>query len=153
MERPTYMLGVVVDDHDMGVTHIVRGEDHMVSAFRQDWLYKALGWSTPAMANVPLIFDESGNRLSKRAGLGSVRALFAQGYLPQAVASYLMGLGWAGGEDQCLSIDEAAKIFRLEDLSVSPARLSLDKLANINMRAMRDISPDALLARLARIRR
>ena len=116
---PTYMLAVVVDDHDMGVTHIIRGDDHLTNGARQKQIYEALGWSVPVMAHIPLIHGPDGSKLSKRHGALGVDAYRAMGYLPAAMRNYLVRLGWAHGDQEIFSTEEMIAAF---DLPRSAAR-------------------------------
>ncbi|MEO1406023.1 MAG: glutamate--tRNA ligase [Pseudomonadota bacterium] len=129
---PTYMLAVVEDDHDMGVTHIIRGDDHLRNAFRQKPIYEALGWDVPVFAHVPLIHGPDGAKLSKRHGAQSVGDYRDMGYLPEAVCNYLTRLGWAHGDMELFSMAEAAEVFDLSGIGKAPARLDFDKLSATN---------------------
>ena len=130
---PTYMLAVVVDDHDMGVTHVIRGDDHLINAGRQTQLYQALGWDVPDWAHVPLIHGPDGKKLSKRHGALGVEAYAEMGYLPSGLRNYLMKLGWAHGDDEIFLTDDAlTNVFSLDGINSSPARLDFDKMAFIN---------------------
>ncbi|MGE0046529.1 MAG: glutamate--tRNA ligase [Hyphomonadaceae bacterium] len=144
---PTYMLAVVVDDHDMGVTHVIRGDDHLTNAARQIAIYRAMEWSGPAFAHVPLIHGPDGAKLSKRHGDLGVEAYRDLGYLPEGLAAYLIRLGWSPGHDDILSLEEAAKVFDLARVVRSPARLDFEKLANVNAHFIR-LADDARLAQL-----
>ena len=104
---PTYMLAVVVDDHDMGVTHVIRGDDHLNNAFRQYHLFQACGWPVPAIAHIPLIHGPDGAKLSKRHGALGLEAYRDEGYLPEALRNYLLRLGWAHGDDEIISTEQA----------------------------------------------
>ncbi|MFN8912579.1 MAG: glutamate--tRNA ligase, partial [Alphaproteobacteria bacterium] len=108
---PTYMLAVVVDDHDMGVTHIIRGDDHLTNAFRQTHIYKGMGWYIPAFGHMPLIHDKHGKKLSKRTGALGVDEYRKLGYLPEAVANHLLRLGWSHGDDEIISMEQAIEWF------------------------------------------
>src|SRR5690242_789446 len=119
---PTYMLAVVVDDHDMGVTHIIRGDDHLNNGARQTQIYQALGWNVPIMAHIPLIHGPDGSKLSKRHGALGVDAYRAMGYLPIAMRNYLVRLGWAHGDQEIFSSEEMIKAFDLPQIGRSPAR-------------------------------
>jgi len=120
---PTYMLAVVVDDHNMGVTHVVRGDDHLINAGRQTLIYQALGWDVPDWAHVPLIHGPDGKKLSKRHG----------GYLPGGLRNYLLKLGWSHGDEELFfTDDEIAKVFTLDGINAAPARLDFDKMDFIN---------------------
>ena len=129
---PTYMLAVVVDDHDMGVTHIIRGDDHLTNAARQITIYNALGWDLPEMAHMPLTHGPDGAKLSKRHGALGVDAYRKMGYLPEAMANYLARLGWAHGDDEVFSMDQLAEWFTLEAMNKGAARFDFVKLGNLN---------------------
>ena len=148
---PTYMLAVVVDDHDMGVTHIIRGDDHLTNAARQLQIYTALGWSVPVMAHIPLIHGPDGSKLSKRHGALGVDAYRAMGYLPAAMRNYLVRLGWSHGDQEIFSTEEMIKAFDLAQIGRSPARFDFARLENLNGHYLRQ-TPDAeLLAQLERV--
>ncbi|MGF1475044.1 MAG: glutamate--tRNA ligase [Geminicoccaceae bacterium] len=142
---PTYMLSVVVDDHDSGVTHVIRGDDHLNNAFRQLQLYRALGWAEPVHAHVPLIHGPDGAKLSKRHGALGVDAYREMGFLPEALCNYLLRLGWAHGDDEIISRDRAIQWFGLDGVGRSPARLDLDKLAAVNAHYLRASSNERLV--------
>jgi glutamyl-tRNA synthetase len=129
---PTYMLSVVVDDHDMGITHIIRGNDHMRNASRQALLYIAMGWDIPVFAHIPLIHGPDGAKLSKRHGALGVDAYRDMGYLPEAVRNYLCRLGWSHGDDEIFSTTQAIEWFSLEGINKSASRFDFQKLENIN---------------------
>ena len=129
---PTYMLAVVVDDHDMGVTHIIRGDDHLTNAARQTQIYQALGWPVPAMAHIPLIHGPDGSKLSKRHGALGVDAYRAMGCLPAAMRNYLVRLGWSHGDQEIFSTEEMIAAFDLAHVGRSPARFDFAKLENLN---------------------
>jgi glutamyl-tRNA synthetase len=129
---PTYMLSVVVDDHDFGVTHIIRGDDHLTNAFRQSQLYNAMGWDIPVFAHVPLIHGPDGKKLSKRHGALGVDAYRDMGYLPETLRNYLLRLGWSHGDDEIISTEQATAWFDLDGIGRSPARLDFARLANLN---------------------
>lgn len=129
---PTYMLSVVVDDVDMGITHIIRGDDHLTNAARQSQLYAALGWTPPEFAHVPLIHGPDGAKLSKRHGALGVEAYRDMGYLPEAMRNYLVRLGWSHGDDEVFSTEQAIEWFGLENIGKSPARFDFAKLENLN---------------------
>ena len=145
---PTYMLAVVVDDHDMGVTQIIRGDDHLTNAARQTQIYDALGWSVPGMAHIPLIHGPDGAKLSKRHGALGVDAYRALGYLPQAVRNYLLRRGWAQGDREFFSMPEMVEAFDLGGIGRSPARFDFAKLENVNGHVMRAASDTDLMAAL-----
>ncbi len=142
--NPTYMLAVVVDDHDMGVTHIIRGDDHLTNGARQSQIYQALGWKVPVMAHIPLIHGPDGSKLSKRHGALGVDAYRAMGYLPAAMRNYLVRLGWAHGDQEIFTTDEMIAAFDLPAIGRSPARFDFAKLENLNGHYMRQ-SGDAEL--------
>jgi len=129
---PTYMLAVVVDDHDMGVTHVIRGDDHLTNAFRQTQLYQALGWDTPTFAHIPLIHGSDGAKMSKRHGALGVNAYRDQGFLPAALRNYLLRLGWSHGDEEIISTDQAIEWFDLSSVGRSPAKFDFAKLTNLN---------------------
>jgi glutamyl-tRNA synthetase len=145
---PTYMLAVVVDDHDMGVTDIIRGDDHLTNAARQMQIYNALGWPPPAMAHIPLIHGADGAKLSKRHGALGVDAYRAMGYLPEALRNYLVRLGWSHGDKEFFSTAEMIEHFDLAHVGRSPARFDFTKLESMNghyIRAARDLDLVAAL--------
>src|SRR5215472_17280820 len=125
---PTYNLSVVVDDHDMGITHVIRGDDHLNNAFRQTQIYRALDWPVPQFAHVPLIHDESGRKMSKRRGTVAVDAYRDMGYLPEALRNYLMRLGWSHGDDEIIPLDKAIEWFDITDVNRGAARFDQVKL-------------------------
>lgn len=145
---PTYMLAVVVDDHDMGVTHIIRGDDHLNNAFRQLPIYRAMGWEEPSYAHIPLIHGADGAKLSKRHGALGVDAYRDElGLLPEAVSNYLLRLGWGHGDDEIISREQAIEWFDLAGVGKSPSRFDLKKLENLNGHYIR-ASDDSRLAEL-----
>jgi glutamyl-tRNA synthetase len=144
---PTYMLSVVVDDHDMGVTHIIRGDDHLVNAARQTQLYRALGWAVPEFAHIPLIHGPDGAKLSKRHGALGVDAYREMGFLPEALRNYLLRLGWSHGDDEIISTEQAIAWFDLDAVGKGAARFDLARLTNLNAHYLR-ATDDRMLARL-----
>ena len=130
--NPTYMLAVVVDDHDMGVTQVIRGDDHLTNAARQRQIFDALGWAAPAMAHIPLIHGADGAKLSKRHGALGVDAYRDLGYLPAALRNYLVRLGWSHGDQEVFSTEEMIAAFDLKAIGRSPARFDFAKLENLN---------------------
>ena len=145
---PTYNLSVVVDDHDMGITHVIRGDDHLTNAARQTQIYKAMGWETPTFAHVPLIHGPDGAKLSKRHGALGVEAYRAMGYLPAALRNYLVRLGWSHGDDEIMSTEDMIRWFDLDAIGRSAARFDFVKLENLNGHYLRE-TPDAeILSRL-----
>jgi glutamyl-tRNA synthetase len=149
--NPTYMLAVVVDDHDMGVTHIIRGDDHLTNAARQKQIYEALGWSVPVMAHIPLIHGPDGAKLSKRHGALGIEAYRAMGYLPEAMRNYLVRLGWAHGDQEIFSTEELIKAFDLAAIGRAPARLDLAKLDNLNGHYIRQMADQDLVAEIEKL--
>jgi glutamyl-tRNA synthetase len=133
---------VVVDDHDMAITHVIRGDDHLTNAARQAQIFKALGWNTPVYAHVPLIHGPDGAKLSKRHGALGVEAYRAMGYLPAALRNYLVRLGWSHGDAEIMSTDEMIAWFDLEAIGRSPARFDFAKLGNLNGQYLR-AAPEA----------
>ena len=148
---PTYMLAVVVDDHDMGVTHIIRGDDHLTNAARQTQIYQALGWPVPAMAHIPLIHGPDGSKLSKRHGALGVDAYRAMGYLPAAMRNYLVRLGWSHGDQEIFSTDEMIAAFDLAHVGRSPARFDFAKLENLNGYYLRQAGDAQLVDEIERL--
>ena len=142
--NPTYMLAVVVDDHDMGVTHVIRGDDHLTNAARQTQIYQALGWKTPVWAHIPLIHGPDGAKLSKRHGALGVDAYRAMGYLPAALRNYLVRLGWSQGDKEFFATDEIIAAFDLPAIGRSASRFDYAKLENMNGHFMRAMSDDEL---------
>ena len=128
---PTYMLAVVVDDHDMGITHVIRGDDHLQNAARQTMVYQAMGWDIPVWAHIPLIFGPDGKKLSKRHGATGVEEYQAMGYPAAGMRNYLTRLGWSHGDDEFFTTEQAKEWFNLEGIGRSPARLDFKKLENL----------------------
>jgi len=143
--NPTYNLAVVADDHDMGVTHIIRGVDHLTNAARQTQIYRAMGWDVPLMAHVPLIHGPDGAKLSKRHGALGVEAYRAMGYLPEAMRNYLARLGWSHGDDEIFTTDQMIEWFDLDGIGKSAARFDFAKLENLNGHYIRNTPDDVLL--------
>jgi glutamyl-tRNA synthetase len=147
---PTYMLAVVVDDHDMGVTHVIRGDDHLNNAFRQLAIIRAMGWPEPTYAHVPLIHGPDGAKLSKRHGAMGVDAYRDElGLLPEAVNNYLLRLGWGHGDDEIISRDQAIEWFDLPQVGKSPSRFDFKKLENLNGHYIREADDERLVALVA----
>ena len=144
---PTYMLAVVVDDHDMGVTHIIRGDDHLNNAFRQLCIVRAMGWPEPTYAHIPLIHGPDGAKLSKRHGALGVHDYRDMGILPEALFNYLLRLGWGHGDDEIISREQAIAWFDLDHVGKSPSRFDLKKLENLNGHYIRE-ADDERLAKL-----
>jgi glutamyl-tRNA synthetase len=148
---PTYMLAVVVDDHDMGVTHIIRGDDHLTNGARQKHIYDALGWVVPEMAHIPLIHGPDGSKLSKRHGALGVDAYRAMGYLPAAMRNYLVRLGWSHGDQEIFTTEEMIAAFDLAHIGRSPARFDFAKLENLNGHYIRGTAERDLVAALEQV--
>jgi glutamyl-tRNA synthetase len=146
--NPTYMLAVVVDDHDMGVTHVIRGDDHLTNAARQTQIYQALGWKVPSMSHIPLIHGPDGAKLSKRHGALGVDAYREMGYLPVALRNYLLRLGWSHGDQEIFSTQEMIDLFDLGSIGRSAARFDFAKLESLNGLYMRQSSDRDLLEAL-----
>jgi glutamyl-tRNA synthetase len=144
---PTYNFSVVVDDHDMGISHVIRGDDHLTNAFRQTQIYRALGWPEPVFAHVPLIHGPDGAKLSKRHGALGVEAYREMGYLPEALRNYLLRLGWGHGDAEIISTEQAIEWFDIDAVGRAPARFDFVKLANLNGHYIREAA-DARLAEL-----
>ena len=149
--NPTYNLSVVVDDHDMGVTHIIRGVDHLTNAARQTQIYQAMGWQVPSMSHIPLIHGPDGAKLSKRHGALGVEAYRAMGYLPEAMRNYLARLGWSHGDDEIFSTEQMVEWFTLESIGKSAARFDFAKLENLNGRYIRHMADARLLEHLIEV--
>jgi glutamyl-tRNA synthetase len=142
---PTYMLAVVVDDHDMGVSHVIRGDDHLNNAFRQLAIIRSMGWPEPIYAHVPLIHGPDGAKLSKRHGAMGVDAYRDElGLLPEAVGNYLLRLGWGHGDDEIISREQAIEWFDLANVGKSPSRFDFKKLENLNGHYIREANDDRL---------
>jgi glutamyl-tRNA synthetase len=148
---PTYMLAVVVDDHDMKVTHVIRGDDHLTNAARQKQIYDALGWAVPVMAHIPLIHGPDGSKLSKRHGALGVDAYRAMGYLPAALRNYLVRLGWSHGDQEIFSTEEMMAAFDLPQIGRAPARFDFAKLESLNGHYIRNTPDDALLTAVVQL--
>jgi glutamyl-tRNA synthetase len=145
---PTYYLSVVVDDHDMGITHVIRGDDHLNNAFRQTQIYRALDWEPPRFAHVPLIHGPDGAKMSKRHGAIGVEQYRELGYLPEAVRNYLLRLGWSHGDDEIITTEDAIRWFDIADVGRAAARFDQAKLDNINAHYIR-AADDRRLVELA----
>ena len=142
---PTFMLSVVVDDHDMGVTHVIRGDDHLTNTFRQKQIYEALGWTPPIYGHIPLIHGPDGAKLSKRHGALGVEAYKDMGFLPEAICNALLRLGWSHGDDEIISREQAIEWFNVENLGKSASRLDFAKLNNLNGHYIREADNERLL--------
>jgi len=147
----TYMLAVVVDDHDMGITHIIRGDDHLTNAARQIAIYQAFGFDVPSMTHIPLIHGADGAKLSKRHGALGVEAYKDMGYLPESLCNYLLRLGWSHGDDEIISMDQAIEWFNLDALGKSPSKLDFAKMNNLNAHYLRMLDNDSLTSKTVEI--
>ncbi|WP_454628027.1 glutamate--tRNA ligase [Bradyrhizobium cenepequi] len=148
---PTYMLAVVVDDHDMGVTHVIRGDDHLINAARQKQIYDALEWNIPSMSHIPLIHGPDGSKLSKRHGALGVDAYRAMGYLPAALRNYLVRLGWSHGDQEIFSTQEMIEAFDLPAIGRSAARFDFAKLENLNGHYIRHSDDQSLVTQFEKV--
>lgn len=145
---PTYMLAVVVDDHDMGVTHVIRGDDHLNNAFRQLQIIRAMRWDEPAYAHIPLIHGSDGQKFSKRHGAVGVMEYADRGFVPDAMFNYLLRLGWGHGDDEIISRDQAEQWFDLDAVNRAPSRFDENKLLSLNAHYLRAMRDDALVEML-----
>ncbi len=145
---PTYMHSVVVDDHDMGITHVIRGDDHLTNAFRQRQLYEAMGWPVPAFAHIPLIHGADGAKMSKRHGALAIGAYRDEGYLPEALRNYLLRLGWGHGDEEIISDAQAVEWFDIANVGKNPARFDFAKLDSLNAHYLRQRDDESLVAAL-----
>lgn len=143
---PTYLHAVVVDDHDMGITHVIRGDDHLTNTFRQAQIYDAMGWARPEFAHLPLIHGPDGGKLSKRHGAVSTLQFRDEGYLPEALCNYLLRLGWGHGDAEILSRDEQIKLFDLDGVGRGAAKMDYKKLVQVNAVWLRAADPARLTA-------
>ncbi len=142
---PTYNLAVVVDDHDMGVTHVIRGDDHLNNAARQQQIYEAMGWPVPSWSHVPLIHGQDGAKLSKRHGALGVEAYRDDGFLPEGLCNYLLRLGWSHGDEEIIPRARALEVFDITGINKAPARLDLEKLRHTNANYVRSLSDEDFL--------
>ena len=143
---PTYLHAVVVDDHDMGITHVIRGDDHLTNTFRQIMVYRAMGWDLPQFAHIPLIHGADGAKLSKRHGAVSVLEFREQGFLPEALCNYLLRLGWGHGDAEIIDRDEAIRLFDIDAVGRAASRMDYAKLTHLNAHYMRLAENDRLVA-------
>ena len=141
---PTYLHAVVVDDHDMGITHVIRGDDHLTNTFRQMQIFQAMGWDLPRFAHIPLIHGADGAKLSKRHGAVSILEFREQGFLPEAVCNYLLRLGWSHGDLEVVDRDEAIRLFDITDVNRGASRMDYAKLTNLNGLYIRQADDDRL---------
>jgi glutamyl-tRNA synthetase len=145
------MLSVVVDDHDMGITHVIRGDDHLTNTFRQIQIYEAFGWKMPQFGHIPLIHGPDGAKLSKRHGALGIESYREMGFLPEAVCNCLLRLGWSHGDDEIISREKAIEWFTTDNLGKSPSRLDFSKLSNLNGHYMREADNERLVADLLKM--
>src|SRR5579863_5766251 len=146
---PTYNFSVVIDDHDMGITHVIRGNEHFRNAFRQTQIYRALDWAVPEFAHIPLIHGSDGAKMSKRHGALGVEAYRDMGYLPEALRNYLLRLGWSHGDDEIISTEDAIRWFDLDAVGRAPARFDFAKLDSLNGHYIREARDSRLVALIA----
>ncbi len=146
---PTYMLSVVVDDHDMGVTHIIRGDDHLNNTFRQKIIFDAMGWDVPTFAHLPLLHGSDGAKFSKRHGAQSISEFKEMGYLPEALSNYLLRLGWSHGDEEVIPRDKAVEWFDLDPVGKAPAKFDFKKLENLNAHYINEADTEYLLKQAA----
>ena len=142
---PTYMLSVVADDHDMNVTHIIRGHDHLTNTFRQNIIYDVMKWDKPKTAHIPLIHGSDGSKMSKRHGAIDVEEYKNKGILPTALINYMLRLGWSHGDDEIISLENAIKWFSLEKIGKSPAKFDSDKLISVNSHYIKELSNEKII--------
>ena len=142
---PTYMLAVVVDDHDMNVTHVIRGDDHLNNTFRQNMIYDAMDWDKPTYAHLPLIHGPDGSKFSKRHGAVGIAEFESLGYLPEAMRNYLLKLGWAHGDDEIIPTDKAIELFDLDGINKAAAKFDYAKLENLNAHYMKEADNERLI--------
>ena len=147
---PTYMLSAVVDDHDMGITHVIRGDDHLTNTFRQIQIYKACGWEIPEFAHMSLILSPKGGKLSKRDGALAISEYRKMGYLPNALNNYLLRIGWSHGNQEIISNEEAIKWFDIADVGKAAAKFDMDKLDNVNAHYIRSCKDTELILMVSR---
>ncbi|MAW01300.1 MAG: glutamate--tRNA ligase [Candidatus Pelagibacter sp.] len=143
-KSPTYQLSATVDDHEMKITHIIRGDDHMINSFKQKQIYDAMGWEIPQFAHVPLIHSKDGRKLSKRDGSSNIEEYIKNGYLPDAMRNYLLRLGWSYKDKEIFSMEESIKLFNLENIGKSPSKLDIDRIHSINVEYIKSLSDDDL---------
>lgn len=146
---PTYMLAVVVDDHDMGITHVIRGDDHLNNTFRQNVIYNALEWNQPTYAHLPLIHGPDGSKFSKRHGAVGVAEFIELGYLPEAMRNYLLRLGWSHGDEELMDMKRAIEVFDFDGMQKSPANFDYQKLESLNAHYMKEANNKRLVELVA----
>jgi glutamyl-tRNA synthetase len=146
---PTYNFSVVIDDHDMGITHVIRGNEHFRNAFRQTQIYRALDWPVPEFAHIPLIHGADGSKMSKRHGALGIEEYRAMGYLPEALRNYLVRLGWSHGDDEIISTEDAIRWFDLDGVGRAPAQFDFAKLGSVNAHYIHEAGDGRLVALVA----
>ncbi len=142
---PTYLLAVVVDDHDMNITHVIRGDDHLTNTFRQNLIYQGMGWPVPVYAHLPMIHGADGGKLSKRHGALGVHEYERLGYLPEALFNYLLRLGWSHGDAEIIPVEKAIEWFTLEAINKAPGKLDIKKLDSVNAHYIKEADNDRLI--------
>ncbi|MEC9414020.1 MAG: glutamate--tRNA ligase family protein, partial [Pseudomonadota bacterium] len=145
---PTYMLSVVVDDYDMNITDIIRGDDHFINSAKQKLIFEALNWPVPTFSHIPLIHGDDGTKLSKRHGALGIEKYRDEGYLPEAIINYLLRLGWSHGDQEIFSDKDMIELFSIEKIRKSPSRFDLDKLKDINSIYLKLLSHEELIEKL-----
>ena len=145
---PTYMLSVVVDDYDMNISDIIRGDDHLINAAKQKLLYNSLKWDCPTFSHIPLIHGQDGSKLSKRHGSLGIEHYIEEGYLPEAIINYLLRLGWSHGDQEIFSLEEMINYFSIEKIRKSPSKFNIEKLNDINSIYLKNLSLETLITRI-----
>ncbi len=145
---PTYMLSVVVDDYDMNISDIIRGDDHLINAAKQKLLYNSLKWDCPTFSHIPLIHGQDGSKLSKRHGSLGVEHYIEEGYLPEAIINYLLRLGWSHGDQEIFSLEEMTNYFSIEKIRKSPSKFNIEKLNDINSIYLKNLSLETLITKI-----
>ena len=145
---PTYMLSVVVDDYDMNISDIIRGDDHLINAAKQKLLYDSLKWDSPTFSHIPLIHGRDGSKLSKRHGSLGIEHYIEEGYLPEAIINYLLRLGWSHGDQEIFSLEEMINYFSIEKIRKSPSKFDIEKLNDINSIYLKNLSLETLITRI-----
>ena len=145
---PTYMLSVVVDDYDMNISDIIRGDDHLINAAKQKLLYDSLKWDSPTFSHIPLIHGQDGSKLSKRHGSLGIEHYIEEGYLPEAIINYLLRLGWSHGDQEIFSLEEMINYFSIEKIRKSPSKFDIEKLNDINSIYLKNLSLETLITRI-----
>ena len=141
---PTYQLSATVDDHEMKISHIIRGDDHMINSFKQKQIYEAMGWEIPQFAHIPLIHSKDGKKLSKRDASSTIDEYIKEGYLPDAIRNYLLRLGWSYKDKEIFNMEESIKLFNLENIGKSPSKLDIERIKSINIEYIKSFNDDNL---------